>query len=59
MQPAVGLVLDRYWDGAMVNGARVYGFEGYRAGFALMLVWLVVAVAFALLTRETHCRQRQ
>jgi sugar phosphate permease len=59
MQPAVGWVLDRYWDGAMAGGARVYAFEAYRAGFSLMLAWLVVAVVLALLTRETRCRQRQ
>lgn len=59
MQPAVGWVLDRYWDGAMAGGARVYAFEAYRAGFSLMLAWAVAAVALALLTRDTRCRQRQ
>jgi mannitol-specific phosphotransferase system IIBC component len=57
MQPAVGWVLDRYWDGTLVAGTRVYSFEAYRAGFALMLAWLVVAVLLAALTRETRCRQ--
>lgn len=59
MQPAVGWVLDRYWDGAMMAGARVYAFEAYRAGFALMLAWSVAAIALAALTRETRCRQTQ
>jgi len=57
MQPAVGWVLDRYWDGALVAGARVYPFEGFRAGFSLMLAWLLVASICALLTRDTRCRQ--
>jgi phenylalanyl-tRNA synthetase beta chain len=26
-QPTIGFILDRNWSGAMVNGARVYGFE--------------------------------
>jgi nitrate/nitrite transporter NarK len=57
MQPAVGWVLDRYWDGALAAGARVYSFEAFRAGFSLMLAWSVVAVILALFTRETRCRQ--
>ncbi len=57
MQPAVGWVLDRYWDGALVAGARVYPFEGFRAGFSLMLAWLLAASICALLTRDTRCRQ--
>lgn len=57
MQPAAGWVLDRYWDGALVAGVRVYSFEAYRAGFSLMLAWLAAAVLLAALTRETRCRQ--
>ncbi len=57
MQPAVGWVLDRYWDGTLTAGARVYSFEAFRAGFALMLAWSVAAVVLAFFTRETRCRQ--
>ena len=59
MQPAVGWALDRAWDGALADGARVYAFSAYRSGFALMLALLAAAVLLALLTRETHCRQHQ
>ncbi|MCZ7565924.1 MAG: MFS transporter [Burkholderiales bacterium] len=57
MQPAVGWILDRHWDGALVNGARVYSFDAFRSGFSLMLVWIFLSVVAALATRETHCRQ--
>jgi len=57
MQPAVGWLLDRNWDGALENGARVYSFAAYRTGFSLMLVWSILGVLAALATRETHCRQ--
>ena len=57
MQPAVGWVLDRLWDGALADGARVYSFSAYRWGFALMLAWLIASVLAAAVTRETHCRQ--
>lgn len=56
MQPLVGFMLDRHWDGAMSAGARVYGFEAYRWGFALMLAWGALALALLAFTRETYCR---
>ena len=56
MQPLVGFVLDRNWDGVLVAGARVYGFDAYRWGFGLMLAWVVAALVMLRFTRETHCR---
>ncbi|MEO7741762.1 MAG: MFS transporter [Usitatibacter sp.] len=57
MQPVVGLMLDRHWDGATAAGARVYGFGAFQWGFGLMLVWGAVALAMLGFTRETFCRQ--
>jgi len=59
MQPAVGWMLDRRWGGTLANGVRVYDFDAYRAGFALMLVWLAAALLLLVFVRETHCRQTQ
>jgi MFS family permease len=58
MQPAVGWVLDRAWDGGLESGMRVYSFAAYRLGFVLMLTWLLAVVVVTGLTRETHCRQQ-
>ena len=58
MQPAVGWVLDRMWTGQVTGGVPVYDFAAYRAGFSLMLVWLVVGMVLLAMTRETHCRQQ-
>ena len=57
MPPMVGWMLDRNWDGAFVNGIRVYDFNAYRAGFGLMLLWLAAALILLAFVRETHCRQ--
>jgi MFS family permease len=56
LQPAVGLVLDRRWDGAVRDGVRTYGIEAYHAGFGLMMGWIVLGLLLFCLTRETHCR---
>lgn len=56
LQPSVGWVLDRTWSGAVQGGARAYELSGYRAGFALMMAWLVLSLALLPFTRETYCR---
>jgi MFS family permease len=57
LQPAVGWVLDRRWDGAVRDGVRTYSLEAYQAGFSLMMGWIVLGLLLFCLTRETHCRQ--
>jgi MFS family permease len=56
LQPAVGVVLDRFWDGTVVDGVRLYGVEAYRTGFALMLAWVVFSIVMLALTAETGKR---
>jgi sugar phosphate permease len=55
-QWATGLVLDGYWDGALVAGARVYGADAYRAAFALCLLLAAGAFVSACLAPETRGR---
>ena len=57
LQPAVGWLLDKNWDGRMVNGARVYDLTAFRTGFSLMIGWTVLSLALLFFTRETGCRQ--
>lgn len=58
LQPAIGWVLDHCWDGTLVQGVRVYGAEAYRAGFLLIVIWSLLAVALLAMTRETRCEQQ-
>ena len=59
MQPLVGFMLDRHWNGQTVLGARVYDFAAFRAGFALMAAWSVLALVLLFFSRETGCRQQR
>lgn len=58
MQPLVGVLLDRYWQGAMQDGVRVFDLVSYQRGFSLILAWGVLSFALLAFTRETHCRQQ-
>jgi MFS family permease len=58
LQPLIGRLLDRLWQGSVgLDGLRIYTFETYRFGFALMLVWLLVAILSIALSRETYAEQ--
>ncbi|NNJ99221.1 MAG: MFS transporter [Desulfatitalea sp.] len=57
LQPAIGWMLDFKWHGHMEAGVRIYSFEAYRAGFSLMLAWLLLSLVLLIFIRETHCRQ--
>ena len=56
-QPLIGWILDLNWSGQLASGVRLYDASAYAAGFTLVLGWLAVSFAAALLTRETHARQ--
>jgi sugar phosphate permease len=57
LQPAVGWMLDRRWEGAVREGVRVYSLEAFQTAFGLMLAWILLALVLLCFTRETACRQ--
>ncbi len=57
MQPAVGLILDLSWQGELLDGAKVYGFDAFRSGFSLMLAWAIISAILIFFTQETYCKQ--
>ena len=57
LQPAIGWVLDRRWEGALAEGVRLYSARAYQTGFSLMIASGALALVLIILTRETRCRQ--
>ncbi len=57
-QSAMGWILDRNWQGAMIEGARIYDAAAYHAAFLWLAISAVGAVLAVALTRETYCRLR-
>jgi sugar phosphate permease len=53
-QGPVGALLDHRWTGTMLEGARVYPLEAYRAAFLVCTLFVLVAAALSLLFRETR-----
>ena len=56
LQIAFGNVLDLGWQGAMLNGARVYPLAAFQSGFVLVCIGVLTYVIGALLLKETGAR---
>jgi hypothetical protein len=57
LQPGVGWLLDRGWNGALDGGVRIYDAAAWQAGFSLMFATVLIALLLVPFVRETHCRQ--
>jgi sugar phosphate permease len=56
LQPAIGYILDSYWQGTVQAGARVYPVAGYQVALAILAGFALVGLMGALMMKETHCR---
>ncbi|WP_170294962.1 MFS transporter [Roseospira navarrensis] len=57
-QPLLGWLLDRAWDGTMEAGRPVYSVEAFQSAMWVLVLMQGVALAAALLARETRCEQQ-
>lgn len=48
LQPLVGLMLDRLWDGTMENGARFYSGTEFQFSFSVIFVSTLIGLIIAL-----------
>jgi len=56
LQPLIGWLLDRHWDGTLVDSVPMYAASAYAVALSPLLGWLALATVLLALTRETHCR---
>ena len=52
MQPLIGWMLDRQWDGTLLDGRPVYAADAYRDAFLTIPLLLAVAALAAALSRD-------
>lgn len=51
LQPLIGWLLDRNWDGAFLGGARIYGPDAFDRAFVVLLVVAGLGTALTLFMR--------
>ena len=56
MQPLFGYIMDKFWNGKIADGIRVYSTMDYTYGFYLVLIFAVIAILGALRLHETGGR---
>jgi hypothetical protein len=56
LQPVVGLIMDRGWDGIIVAGVRQYSPATFTPALALLAAVAACGTFAALFLRETRCR---
>lgn len=56
LQPLVGWVMDRSWQGGMEGGARLYTAADYQTGLLLMAGAAAIGAIATFFVRETGCR---
>lgn len=57
LQPTIGLILGKSWQGVIENGVRIHRLAAYRSAFTLIIAWSVLTVLLIVFTRETSCHQ--
>jgi MFS family permease len=55
--PLTGKFLDMGWDGHLVEGARVFSINAYKAAFLAIPAYLIISLALLWRIKETYCKQ--
>ncbi len=55
-QPLLGWILDRGWNGQLVDGVRIYARDDYRLALGVLMAFAAAGLASAFFMRETYCR---
>lgn len=58
-QPLIGWLLDRNWDGKLVNGIPVYTAHDFRLAMIALPICLIIATLIAMRVRETYCQMQE
>ncbi|KTC78350.1 MFS transporter [Legionella brunensis] len=58
-QPIIGFILDRMWQGEIVDKVRVYPLEAYHVALALLPAGMFISLLILPRVKETHCQSVQ
>ena len=54
--PLTGKILDLFWDGSLVDGARVFSVSAYKIAFLTIPLYLAGALLSLKKVKETYCK---
>lgn len=57
-QPIFGWLMDRNWQGAIIDNVRIYAASDYQGALVIMPIGFVIALLVVLFMKETHCQRK-
>ncbi len=54
--PLTGKILDLWWDGQLLEGARVFSLSAYKIAFITIPIYLIISLWTLMKSKETHCK---
>ncbi len=51
-----GKILDVFWSGKLIDGARIFSVETYKIAFLTIPIYLLIALFTLIKIQETHCK---
>jgi MFS family permease len=57
-QPFIGYILDRLWQGEIVDKVRIYPLEAYHIALSILPIGMLIALFLLPFLKETYCRSR-
>ena len=58
-QPVIGYILDKLWQGEIVDSVRIYPIEAYQMALSLLPIGIFISLLILPRIRETYCRSTQ
>lgn len=58
-QPLIGFILDKLWEGEIIDKVRVYPLDAYYVALALLPTGMLVSLIILPLIKETFCQSVQ
>lgn len=58
LQPAVGYLLDRLWDGTTADGARIYSVDNYHNAFVLIFASCLLGLIISMTLKDSPFAKR-
>lgn len=56
LQPIIGVLLDAFWDGKMIDDVPYYSAHDFKLVMLMMPIVLVIALTFSFFLKETYCQ---
>ncbi len=56
VQPLIGTILDRAWEGTIQHGVRVYSINAYQTALCILPSGIFIALLILPFIRETYCK---